>query len=70
MMQSIWLFKFTEYSYSQGTKDRGEGMRLLHMTLPCEEFEARDALINLLNKEGIEFEETSIVCLNRKIQNS
>lgn len=43
MRSSVWLFTFTGYTYCQGTRDRGVGIRLISFTLPCEEWEAKAA---------------------------
>jgi hypothetical protein len=70
-MQSIWLFWFVSYSYCQGTRDKHWGdMRLLHMTLPCEEWEARGYLEKTLKANNIEYDKNSIRALNVKITNS
>ena len=68
---SIWLFKFTSYSYCQGTKDTFYcDLRLLKFTLPCSEWEARTYLISTLSSEGIDFDLSSIKSLNINITNS
>jgi hypothetical protein len=67
---AYWLFSFKYYLYCQGTRDGYEGIRLIKFTLPCEEFEAKNALIKALNTSHIEFDEDSIESLNVFINNS
>lgn len=69
-MKAIWLFRFTSYSYCQGTRDRQEDLRLLTFTLPCDAKEAEHHLISKLKQNRIEFDEKSIECLNFNITNS
>jgi hypothetical protein len=71
IMSSVWLFRFTSYSYCQGTRDNYRGdMRLLIFTLPCEEWEAKAHLLAVLINEGIELNVGSIESLTYKITNS
>ena len=68
---STWLFRFTSYSYCQGTRDRLSGdLRLIQLTLPCEEWEAKNYLKETLSKERLEFDENSIESLTINITNS
>lgn len=70
-MKHIWLFRFTSYSYCQGTRDTQYGdLRLLYMTLPCDEVEAKYHLIRKLNDENVEFDPESIENLSISITNS
>lgn len=66
----IWLFKFTAYSYCQGSRDSYEESKLLIFTLPCEKQEAKSHLINYLNAYKIEFESSTIESCNIFITNS
>lgn len=66
----IWLFKFTAYSYCQGSRDSYEGSKLLIFTLPCEQWEAKSYLINYLDAYKIEFEPVTIEACNIFITNS
>lgn len=71
MMNHIWLFRFTSYSYCQGTRDRyTEDLRLVKCTLPCEEWEATNLLIKELEKEGTEYDKKSITSLTFNVTNS
>ena len=69
-MKAIWLFRFTAYEYCQGTRDRYEDMRLLTLTLPCDESEARHILNIHLTTNKVEYDKQSITCLNVNITNS
>ena len=71
-MSGYWLFRFTSYSYCQGTRDSFHNdMRLLKFTLPCEQWEAIIALKKQLTRnERIEFDCESIECITRLITNS
>ena len=69
--KSTWLFRFTSYYYCQGTRDRFAGdLRLIQLTLPCDEWEAKSYLKETLIGEGLEFDENSIESLNINITNS
>ena len=71
MTSGYWLFRFNSYSYCQGTKDSFHNdMRLLKFTLPCEEWEARIALKELLASENLELDLKSIECITKLIINS
>jgi hypothetical protein len=71
MMSGYWLFRFTSYSYCQGTRDAyRDDMRLLKFTLPCDIKEARICLITRLQTEDIEFDKNSIECITSLITNS
>lgn len=71
MMSGYWLFRFTSYSYCQGTRDSFHNdMRLLKFTLPCEQWEATNALKKQLDSEDIQFSPDSIECITRLITNS
>lgn len=70
MYKSIWLFSFISYNYCQGTRDSGKEIRLVSLSLPCEEWEAKMYLIEELKNERVEFDEYSIVSLNINVTNS
>ena len=69
-VNSRWLFRFTSYYYCQGTRDRYSDLRLIQLTLPCEEWEAKNYLKETLSKERLEFDENSIESLTINITNS
>lgn len=69
-MRPIWLFRFTSYSYCQGTKDSYEDMRLLFLTLPCTEDEAISLLTKTLTQQHVEFDSRTITSLNINLTNS
>lgn len=71
MTSAYWLFRFTSYSYCQGTRDSFRNdMRLLKFTLPCDEMEAKVCLITKLKQDRIEFDIASLQCLTELITNS
>ena len=70
MYKSIWLFSFTAYSYCQGTKDNGQELRLVSLSLPCDEWEAKMYLVEELERQRIEFDKNSITSLNISVINS
>ena len=70
MRSSVWLFTFTGYTYCQGTRDVSVEVRLITFTLPCEEWEAKAALIKKLKADREEFDEDSIKSLTYKVTNS
>lgn len=71
MMSAYWLFRFTSYSYCQGTRDAYYGdMRLLKFTLPCSMEEALTCLITRLRDEHIQYEPDSFKCITYLTTNS
>jgi hypothetical protein len=69
-MSSIWLFRFTSFSWCQGSEDKHYGdMRLLKFSLPCKEWEAKEHLNNLLNSQNIRYLPETIEILSFEITN-
>jgi hypothetical protein len=71
IFQSVFLFRFTSYSYCQGTRDTYRNdMRLITTMIPCPIWEAIGYLKKWLKQENVEYDEDSIQLLNRQIKNS
>ena len=67
---TIYLFRFTSYSYCQGTRDTYRGdLRLLQFASPTDKQNAIDNLMCTLEEEGVEVDYKSIEVLTHLINN-
>jgi hypothetical protein len=70
MKSKYWLFRFTSYSYCQGTRDSFyNDMRLLVCSSPILQYEAIILLKKQLKeRELLEFDEKSIECITKLVK--